>query len=106
MRSALITTSFPWKADSFSSGQCVHLGDQIRLAFKADTRQRRQRDVSILDAHTVGESAIGLKQIRIRLVAAVAGDWLRRQGGFDRGDARADRLKIISFSTERRFYGR
>src|SRR5437588_788001 len=48
----------------------LHLGIEIGFALKADARQIRHRDDAVLDANAVGETAIGLEQIGIALIAA------------------------------------
>ena len=47
----------------------MHFDNQIRLAFKANPRQRRQCDVAVFHAHTIRESTIRLEQIGVGLVA-------------------------------------
>src|SRR5690348_11919265 len=55
-----------------SRRQRLHLRVEIRLPFKSDAGQVRHGDVAVLDADAVGETAIGLEQIRIALIAAKA----------------------------------
>src|ERR1700730_889743 len=49
--------------------QRVHLRIEIRFSLKADARQLRHGDVTVLDANTVGKAAIGLEKVGIALVA-------------------------------------
>src|ERR1700688_4027177 len=51
-------------------GELFHLGVQVRLAFEADARQVRHRDVAVVHLHAVRETAVGLEQVRIGFVAA------------------------------------
>ncbi len=52
--------------------QRLHLRVEIVFALEADARQIRHGDVAVLDADAVGETAIGLEQVGIALVAAEA----------------------------------
>jgi hypothetical protein len=53
-----------------SRRQRLHLRIEIGFALEADPRQIRHGDVIVLDANAVGETAIGLEQIGIALIAA------------------------------------
>src|SRR3981081_2916367 len=55
--------SSPTSLDLF--GQFAHHLDQIGFALKADSREVRHHDMTVLDPHGVGEAAIGLKQVRV-----------------------------------------
>src|ERR1700730_15157851 len=55
-----------------SRRQRLHLHVKIGFSLKADARQIRHGDVTVLDADAVGETAIGLEQIGIALIAAEA----------------------------------
>src|ERR1700690_180351 len=50
--------------------QRLHLTEEIGFSFEADTGKIWHRDVPIFHAHTVRETAIGLEQVGIALVAA------------------------------------
>ena len=52
-------------APADSSRQRAHFGDQIRLAFKANPRQRWQSNEAFLDAHAVREATVRLEQIGV-----------------------------------------
>src|SRR5438067_9198264 len=64
------TDSRPGRAESALCRKPLHLGIEIGFALKADARQIRHRDDAVLDANAVGETAIGLEQIGIALIAA------------------------------------
>src|SRR6516164_6956758 len=53
-----------------SGRERLHLLIEIRFAFKPDAGQIRHDDVAILDTDAVGETAIGLEQVGIALIAA------------------------------------
>src|ERR1700722_17461535 len=55
---------------SVSGNECAHFCDEIRFSFKAYSRQVRHGDVTVDHLHPVGETAIGLEQIGVTLVAA------------------------------------
>src|SRR6266849_312647 len=44
----------------------------IGLSFKTDARQIRHGDVTVLDAHAIRKTAIGLEQVGIAFIAAEA----------------------------------
>src|SRR5450830_1126967 len=52
--------------------QLAHFGVQVGLAFEAYAWQVWHGDVAIVDLHTVGEAAVRLEQVRVRLVTAQA----------------------------------
>src|SRR5215831_4395891 len=62
----------PWSAGFLSRCEHLHLGIEIGLAFEAYAGEIRHGDAAVLDAHAIGETAIGLEQIRITLIAPEA----------------------------------
>src|SRR5438552_6634691 len=64
------TDSRTGRAELALRRQRLHLGIEIGFALKADARQIRHRDDAVLDANAVGETAIGLEQVGIALIAA------------------------------------
>src|ERR1700686_1460468 len=55
-----------------SRRQRLHLRIKIGFSLEADARQIRHGDGAVLDTNAVGETAIGLEQIGIALIAAEA----------------------------------
>ena len=50
--------------------QLAHHTNQIGLALKANARQFRHNDVSILHAYSIGKASVGLKQVGIAFIAS------------------------------------
>ena len=53
-----------------SISESTHLSIQITFSLEADARKLGQHDVAVVDFDPVGEPAIRLKEIRVRLVAS------------------------------------
>src|SRR6266481_3830848 len=62
----------PSRNDATLWRQRFHLGAQVGFSLEPDARQIRHDDVTVLDANTVGVTAIGLEQIWIAFIAAEA----------------------------------
>ena len=58
------------QADCYSFSKLSHHLNQVGFSFKADTGQLGHNDVAIFDPYAVRETAIGLEQVRVALVAA------------------------------------